>query len=281
MKKKILRLPPLTTASLLLAAIVAVLQTVSVLSQFEPQTGYFAKGEILLTLASVLALLAALAGTLSAFLEKPKNPAPDATVFSPGQFSFGAAPAFLLVFAVILLDPSFRSMRLAIPSLLFLLGATVYSVLLPLPGMRKHQNALALLGFCAVIACILLNTYLYFDMSVPMNAPLKTALQTALLCAMLYYVAEIRYLLGIPQPRVMRTVAGWTLASSALVFPALPIAFFLGDYPRADHAALATLAAFSAISAMLSLLRLHSLIPSNKQTESDERETDSSERTPQ
>ena len=70
MKKKILRLPPLTTASLLLAAIVAVLQTVSVLSHFEPQTGYFAKGEILPTLASVLALLAALVGTLSAFLEK-------------------------------------------------------------------------------------------------------------------------------------------------------------------------------------------------------------------
>ena len=281
MKKTIRRLQPLMTASLLLATIAAVLQTGSVLSHLEPQSGYFTEGEIFPVLTSVLAALSALAGTLSAFLEKPANNTSGATVFSTKRFAFGAAPAFLLVFAVILLDPTFRSMRLAIPSLLFLLGATVYSALLPLPAMRRHQNALALLGFCAVIACILLNTYLYFDMSVPMNAPLKTALQTGLLCAMLYYVAELRYLLGIPQPRVMRMLSSWTAAASALVFPALPLSFLLGDYPRADHAALAILVAFSAISATISLLRLLFPVPNNKQTESDEQESNNSERMPQ
>ena len=68
-----------------------------------------------------------------------------------------------------------------------------------------------------------------------MNAPLKTTLQVSLLFLMLYQTAELRFLLGKPQPRLYLTLSAWALAFGCLSSIPLAVAFFTGRLTRLDY----------------------------------------------
>ena len=89
-----------------------------------------------------------------------------------------------------------------------------------------------------------------------MNSPVKVTVQTALLFAMLYYTAELRYLLDRRKPRLYLALAMLTLASSALSAVAIPVAFCLGHLSRMDYLAGAILTLGIAVTVLLRIFFL-------------------------
>ena len=245
MKISPLRLPPLQWCSVAAAALAAILQAAAILTCSEPGSNYFTKGSLLPILAVSAALLSALLGSIAAWTTKA--PADSELIFSERASVFCPAVGFLY----------FREKRAALLCIPFLLLAAIYSVLVNLPQQRKRRSSTAMVGFAAVIACALLNTYLYFDMSVEMNAPAKTALQAGLLCVMLMLVGELRFLVGTPQPRVFLMLCSWTLGACSLCAIPLPLAYLAEVHSRADYCSIAILTLFMWLSALTYLARCY------------------------
>jgi hypothetical protein len=84
-----------------------------------------------------------------------------------------------------------------------------------------------LIGFSAVIVCILFNGYFYFDSTLEMNAPLKVTVQLGFLAAMIYFISEIRALLGITLPRVYLLANACTVGFGALSSIPVTLAYLL------------------------------------------------------
>ncbi len=117
--------------------------------------------------------------------------------------------------------------KLALLTVAFLLLAACYALLV---AFAKQVDATwkALGGFSAVLACILLNAIYYFDTTLEMNAPIKITLLVGLLSAMLYFTAELRYLLEKPAAKLHVIFSVSTLALGGLTAIPLPLAFAVG-----------------------------------------------------
>lgn len=270
MKKSFSLLPPLQWCSILAAALAALLQTAAIFFGSEPSSNYFSKDALLPTLAFALALLSAILGSIAAWTTKA--PSEPNLIFSKRASVFCPAVGFLAP-AITLFN--FREKRAALLCIPFLFLAAFYSVLVNLPEQRKRRGSTALVGFASVIACALLNTYLYFDMTVEMNAPAKVALQAGLLCAMLMLLGELRFLVGTPQPHVFMMMCSWTLGTCSLCAVPLPLAYLAGIHKRADYCAIAILTLFLWITALIYLLRCYQ---KRKPAQNTQNESSDSER---
>lgn len=252
MKKPSYSLPPLQWCSVTAAVLAALLQTAAAFLFQSPDSNYYTKGAILPILAVSLALLSILLGSIAA--QRSKITADPELIFSRKASVLCPAVGFLAPAITLLF---FREKRIALLCIPFLILAAIYSILVNLPKQRKHREITAIIGFSSVISCALLNTYLYFDMSVEMNAPIKTTLQAGLLCSMLLCVGELRFLVGSPQPRMFLMLCSWTLGACSLSAISIPLAFFANRFQRADYCSIAILNLFLWISALSYLLRCH------------------------
>ena len=204
-------------ASIAFAVIAAILQVVATLRSYDADTNYFVNGATLPDLAVLSAFLGAISGTVAAYLTKINTTAME--IFPSRVSVFGLLPAIGFGASAVLFAVHFL---VDYPSLLSILTALVtalsafYAVAIAIPAIRAHKTATAALGFLPPIACILYNAHYYFDGTLEMNAPLKTTAQLGLLFAMLYLVAEIRFLLGTPQPRLFLTLTAWLCSFGAL-----------------------------------------------------------------
>lgn len=79
--------------------------------------------------------------------------------------------------------------------------AAVYFLLTALSRKQKRIPVI-LCGFCLIIWAALYLMCIYFDMTSPLNSPIRILNQLTLITVMLYFIFEIRYLLGIPKPRL-------------------------------------------------------------------------------
>ena len=233
-----------------LAALAAILYAVSVPLYLEPSDHYFEAGALLPTLAAVLALLSLAAGTVAVWRTHPEelndSPFPEKPLPAPAAIGFFASAVVFLLGVKLSLN---RILILLV--ILFSLLAAFYSLLLAFRRNEKSAGLLPILGATAVLACLFLCAYYYFDASMEMNAPLKIALQMGLLCAMIYYSSEIRFLLGKPLPRIFMMLAVWTVSMSSLSILAVPIAFFTGRVDRPDYLSGALMTLFVAATAAL------------------------------
>lgn len=215
----------------------AVLQLVAILVSFEYATNYFSVGALLPAIAAIAAVIGGIVGIVAACL-MPKEGFTASPFPKFDFFTFPAAFLFL-AFGVTLLfsnDATESARALRAPTIVACLLAAFYCTLSALPTIRKsHKSLTALVGFAAPIACALTNAYYYFDLSVEMNAPLKYCVQVPLLFAMLYFLGEIRYLIGEPKPRFFLALSACTLASAALCAFAFPAAFLQGAITRFDY----------------------------------------------
>ena len=229
-------------ASLAFAALALLLQSLAVLLQYDTDANYFQKGAILPTLAFISAIIAAIAGTAFACtMERRSGSAeifsgeiPYASIFTAAGFALSA-----FLFVISLADGELAG--IAMLTFLAAIGATLYAVATLSPALRAYVNATAALGFLAPITCILFNAYYYFDTSIEMNSPIKTATQVGLLCAMLYFLSELRFLMGQPLPRLFVATAHLTSAFGALSAVAVPVAYLTGKCDRLDYVAGAAL----------------------------------------
>lgn len=265
--KKILSLPYLRLGFLIFSSMAAVLQLIAAIAVLEKNSNYFASSSPLPILAVACALLGAACGTLAAY----KTNCAD---LEKEPFSASALPSHLsavgfLAVAVLFAQKSLTQAN-TLTSLITLVSlvAAVYAFLSAFSVVaRKSRTLLALLGFAAVLSCILANAYYYFDATMEMNAPFKVSLQTALLCASLYFTGEIRFHLKRKQPRFFLVLATWTVALGALSAPAIPIAFLIGRMDRADYAVGALSVLLLAVSAGM---RMHALLHPQRFDNEDE-----------
>ena len=113
----------------------------------------------------------------------------------------------------------------------FCLLAAIYHVVSAL-SLIENAFGTAFIGFSAIIACILLTGYFYFDTSLEMNAPIKVTVMLGLLISMIYFTGEIRTLIGIPLPHVHSFVALCAVGICALSGIPVPLAFLSGKFNR-------------------------------------------------
>lgn len=255
MKNKTL-LRGLRYASIAFAVIATILRIFATLCSYDTDTHYFADGAILPALSVIAAFLGAAVGTVAAYLTVIDAssmrifPARVSTVGLLPTIGFGAS-AVLFAVHFFVKYPSTVSILTA----LFTGLSAFYAIAVAIPSIRSHTTATAALGFLPPIACILYNAHYYFDATIEMNAPIKTSAQVGLLCAMLYLVAEVRFLLGTPQPRVFLALTAWLCCFGAL--SALPlIKAIIGSQIRMDYFAGAILTFSLMLTAIVRARRL-------------------------
>lgn len=225
---------------IVLSVLAAVLSAAAVAVDYDPQKNYFSSNAPLFWAACITAAVAFAVG-IAATVTTPHEKLSD-TPFCNRINAYPTAVGFALALSAISLqEVSEPTSQLLIPFMVIALAlSTAYSILSSIPNLIKNRpNLVAGIGLSSIASCLLLNIYLYFDLTVEMNAPLKLFVQIGLLCAMLYYTAELRYLLKIPMPRVFLLVGSATVSIGSLCAISLPVAFFTDKLPRFDYLACA------------------------------------------
>lgn len=242
---------------LLLAVVAAMLAGIAISTDYDTKANYFVSHAPLYTAACVVAVVSLITGIVAAICTPTKDL--NSMPFSKRNTIPTAAGGFLLVMIAILIQKHSQT----IPQILIFLalGATVpaaiYVLLSSFPSQtQKHPTMVAGFGLFSILACLLLNVYLYFDLSVEMNAPLKIFLHLGLLSSMLFYTCELRYLLKTPMPRLFLAVSVATVSLGSLCALSLPVAFLANRFARFDYLACALLVIAVMITAILRTLTL-------------------------
>ena len=253
----------LRTTFLGLVPLGALLYAVTVLLNYDKGTNYLRSGfDFSLILLTMLTVLIAIASVLMG--DKPSD------VLSPfGTNLFFALPAALgfgvgAIFTAIEFAKS-QAVWFLVATLLLLLSAA--HVLL-----SETDHALPILGFAPPIACAFWVGILYFDASLEMNAPLKVVAQVALLPLILYFTAELRYLLDRQIPRLYLALAFVSIAASSLCVFSIPVASLAGFLNNSNCLAAALVVLGVNITILLKLKRF--LTPTPSPDENDTKETD-------
>ena len=223
--------------SLAFAALAMLVQILAVIMQYDKGSNYFNNGAFLPTAAVAVALIAAAFGTV--FACTARCDAGSADVFSDTSPLASALSATGFVVAAVCLILHFAATPIsgiAILAIFTCFGAALYALATVSAILRARVNAISFMGFLAPIACIVLNAYYYFDTTIEMNSPVKTFTQVGLLCVMLYFISEIRFLMGAPMPRVYLTICAWVQSFGALS-AAIPIIYLSGKCERLDYVA--------------------------------------------
>lgn len=271
---------PLFAACLSLAILAAVLAGVAIVTDYDTRANYFVS-QAPIHLASCIAAVASLITGIVAAICTPAE-ALSPTPFAKRNIFPAPAVFFLLAFVAILIQKHAKSIP---ETIIFLtLGAmfpsAIYALLSASPAQtKKHPTMVAGFGLFAILACLLLNVYLYFDLTVEMNAPLKIFLHLGLLSSMLYYTCELRYLLKNPMPRLFLAVSAATVSLGSLCALSLPVAFFANRFSRYDYLACAFLVITVMATAALRTMTL--LNPESPDEDTEDPEEASSEEAPE
>ncbi len=231
---------------------------------YDKGTNYFVANALLFRFAVIFALLAFAAAIATAII----TPKDVIAARSPFGTNLSVALPASLGFAIggIFLAVNFiqRSSYLALAAAVALLLSMLHTLLCE-AGYRIKA-----LGFFPPVACALLVCILYFDTSLEMNAPLKVAAQCALLPLMLYFTAELRYLLDRALPRLYLALALGSLALSSLCTLAVPVAVIAGFLDNANCLAAALVVLGVNITILFRLKRFLTPIPSPDENETKE-----------
>lgn len=229
--RRLTRVAFFSALGLTLAA--AVLRTVAFLTAYDGLIGYFSAGASAVTVMyRILAAVAVLATAVCARL----IPADRTAAL---RLPTGADPLAILPFPALLLTAFYTlysvynatatsNILWTICGVTALIGAGFF--LLRLLGCGS-RTGLALTGLCILPAMILIIALTYGDATVTMNSPVKLAVQFAALGIMLAAVTELRFLSGIPAPRL--AIVSLAVTTFLCLGGALPclIARLVGSIP--------------------------------------------------
>ncbi len=215
--------------SLITAGLAAILHTIAYLNVYGGDgANYFSPSSPLPKLSVFFAIVSCLLALSATLFRKTSA----VTVTSP-QGSLSSLPAALgfLASGTLMFLSNTTTLTHAVAIFCFL--SAIYHVLLAV-DLPHDAYILAFIGFSSVIACILLNGYFYFDVTLEMNAPLKVNILVGLLVAMIYYIQELRTLMGSTLPRMSIFVNACTVAISGLSAFSIPLAYLLGKFDRTN-----------------------------------------------
>lgn len=211
----------------------AVLRTVAFLTVYDGLIGYFsADASAVTVLYRILAAIAVLAAAVCTRL----IPADRTAAL---RLSTGADPLAILPLPALLLTAFYTlysvynnaatsNVLWMICGVTALIGAVFF--LLRLLGCGSRTGLIPT-GLCILPAMILIIALTYGDATVTMNSPVKLAVQFAALGIMLAVVTELRFLSGIPAPRL--AIVSLATATFLCLGGALPclIARLAGSIP--------------------------------------------------
>ena len=243
----------------------AIFMVLGVLLAYEKGTNYFEPNAILPILAVIWAILGFAVAVIFAIIA-PKEVITSSSPFGSSLLLTLPAALGFGIGAILLIAEYAKSQSvLFLAASLFLLFSAAHVL------FSETNSKSSFLGFIPPVACALLIAVLYFDASLEMNAPLKVAVQTALLPLMLYYTAELRYLLNREIPRLYLALALISVALASLCVLSVPVACLMGVLKNTNCLAASLAVAGANITILLKLKRYSNLIPSH---ENDTKETD-------
>lgn len=215
----------LAVASALAAA---ALRTVSILTAFESDIGYYERNAIIpyiqqaLIACSIIAII-----VLSCILKKSSMPdnAPAPSHFSTfASFLCGtlqiSAAILLLLFQRGTIAPV---TALIILGFFFATGYFFYDALCP---PEKKSPLCAIPAMAAVLGLVAVIVKVHLDHTVPLNSPNKVLILITFAVIPLFIVQELRFIVGNPQPRLYVATASISL----LLCAALSIPGIIGHY---------------------------------------------------
>lgn len=264
-----------------LAGVATLLMTIAFFTQYDaPNANYFKHGAVLPVIASILAGLTALLGSVFALLLPRDNP--DGSALPMPTASVISAIGFLLCSVYLILSvvrDDFDWMHVLAAALSLI--SAVYCLAVAFGGRLKDRLRawIVPLGFAPIFTAVFLCAIHYFDASLEMNAPVKVMLLLGLLTAMVSFTGELRYLLGTPMPRAYFALLSWTVAAGSLSLLAVPAAYLAGVIGGSDYVASSSVVFGCTIASSLRLdLLIHRTTApeTSEKTESEisEKETD-------
>ena len=246
----------------------AVLHIFSVLLSYDDGTNYFRAGTILPVIAGASTAFLFAIAILIALLTHETELCDASPFGSQKTVAIPAAIGFAIGGILLLVEFIKNEAVLWLVTAVLLLLSAAYSLFCETEARSKE--AVTLLGLLPPLACALLVGILYFDLSMEMNAPLKVVTQCALLPLMLYFTAELRYLLGRALPRLYLALALGSIAASSLCALAIPAASIAGFLNNTNCLAAALVVAGVNITVLLRLKRyLQIPSPENETKETD------------
>jgi len=229
---------PLFAACFFLAVLAALLSRLAASLEYDASENYFIQDSPLFLSACISAALSFLCGVAAVFLMPRESlqasPFSQKSVVAPAAVGFAVALGAIATVQI----PETLSPFLLVLTVICLAASVGYSILSGISSQTANRpTTVAGFGLTAVLSCLFLNVYYYFDMTLEMNAPMKLFVQLGLLAAMVYYTGELRYLLKKPMPRVFLLTAVAVLSAGSLCAFSVPIVFFLGRLPRFEYLA--------------------------------------------
>lgn len=237
------------------AILAALLSAGAIVTDYDEAKNFFVKFAPIHILSLVTAGCSLIAG-IAAALCISTDTISDSP-FRANQLPVLTGIGFGLIIPTAIRYPCNPSSLVTVLVIITALASAIYSVLVGQPDyLNQKKNATAAFGLGTVLTCLLLNIHFYFDISVEMNAPLKLFIQTGLLLAMLYYTAELRFLLNIPKPRLFLALGCATVSVSSLAVFSIPLSTVTGRLPRYDYLPAAILILTVAITVIFRIKRL-------------------------
>lgn len=220
------------------ATLASILMLIAYLTQYDgPEANYFRLGAPLPMIAALFASLTVIAGTVLA-VRLPIS-TDSLRLSSTTRASAVSAAGFLICAALQSVVASETGVKwyFIVTLILLLLSICYFIFSIRNPDSEPAHDLLILLGIAPVFSLIFLCAIHYFDKSVEMNAPVKATVLLGLLTAILTVTGDIRRLIGTAHPRIELVLWSCSLAAGALVFPAVPVAFFTGALEKSAYLA--------------------------------------------
>lgn len=188
---------------LALSLIAAIMRVLAFFTDFDERVGYFNNSNPLYSTFIALAIITVI-WCFSVFFTIPKNVLPEENRGVGYIGGFGAVFSIVAsIAAVVVFAKGYTETQTVlqlIAAALFLISIGYF--LLSVKGDRSQSSVQALFGIALILSLIMMLATVYFDMKVAMNSPIKVMLQLLLLALMLFFVSDIRVLLGRTLARV-------------------------------------------------------------------------------
>lgn len=246
----------------LFALAAVIFQSVTLLSDYDATTGYYAHGTSLYHATAVILLLTA-AALLAAvlFARKHLSPAPDANGLSV-LFSGGFLALSLAACTVILILTLAKSEETSTRFFLFMImlaaAASVAYMALTLYGAKSRLRMA--LSVAPILYAVLSAMYLYFIPGVQINAPVKLLEMLALLSIALFALSECRNLIGRAKPALHLFITAFSAVVTAAA--SIPSLIFSAARATTPVLAMSTVGDFVTFAFFLYIMaRLFSLLP--------------------
>ena len=185
-----------------------VLRSLCMLTGFDAEVGYFAPG--LLATLSTLFYFVAVAVIIIGATRVSKRALPvtlDTRLRLPAAFLWGASFVVFTVCGFLFCYAARKSDLLTAPLILGVLSSLYFFISGDRSG--RYPDWLSLLGFLPVLWCVTAVGETYTDQFTAMNSPIKVGLQLGFLGLALILLAELRFRLGKPLPRVALVFIGY------------------------------------------------------------------------